>query len=709
MQTINKETLNYNEFYINTIDHIFFSPEIFLTNSYISDINETMENKLVEDDLSIEEFLYVKFILGLCMYKLNDYSSAIKIFEDLADSNDLNCNTFITSYLYTILAISYLKVNNIDKHIKYFNLGITHLKGNDLNELLLYLYLNTSLSKLEVYNIDEVLYSNINNSFKILADYEGRYSSQAFIIIGIIYSKYLNLYNIAIDLFNKASSIAKSNNEMLITILVRYNFASTYLIMGKKLQGINILKTILKNDNDILPSIFKLDIYTKIISFLFQSNDSFDDAKNFLSLYKDELYNLDSYYIDSYLAKYNLITVHYNIIKNKNSYNEKFLTDLFFYLDNASYMYKSNFSNFTFMGFEYLLEITYGNLYFALGNYENALLHHKKALFYSEKPRHENNINLYQLISRDYELLSNYKEALKYYKASIDDEKNCNNYNNNDLYIKLFEEFNNKIALNSVNNNFFSNLSHELKTPVNLIYSSVQLMGSLKDRDPYSLKESFNKYEKSIRQNCLRMLRLINNLIDITKIDSGTAKLDLVLVDIIPFVEDLTLSIIPYTKFKNLNITFDTNVEKLYLKIDTCAFERILLNLLSNAIKFNNLNGNILVSITSSYNKVLISIKDTGIGIPKNLKDSIFNRFYKVDNSFSRKTEGSGIGLAITKDLVELHGGLININRDYKNGSEFIITLPIIPQEGISTENHYKYYVNDEKILSELSDIYELF
>lgn len=709
MQTINKEDLSRNEFYINTIDHMFFSPEIFLTNSYISDIKKKMKNKLVEDDLSIEEFLYVKFTLGLCMYKLNDYFSAIKIFEDLADNKNLNCNSFITGYLYTILAIAYLKVNNIDKHIKYFNLGIDYLKSNDLNELLLYLYLNTSLSKLEVYNIDEVLYSNINNSFNILANYEGGYSSQAFIIIGIIYSKYLNLYNIAIDLFNKASYIAKSNDEMLIDILVRYSVASTYLIMGKRRQGIDILKIILKNNNDILPSILKLDIYNKIISFLFQSNDNFDDMNIFLSLYKDELYNLDSYYIDSYIAKYNLITVHYKIVQNKNFYNEGILTDLLFHLDNASYMYRSNFSNFTFIGFEYFLEISYGNLYFALGNYEKALLHHKKALFYSKNPEYENDINLCKLISKDYELLSNYKEALKYYKASVDDEKNCNKYNNNNLYIKLFEEFNSKIALNSVNNNFFSNLSHELKTPVNLIYSSVQLMGALKDKDSYSLKESFNKYEKSIRQNCLRMLRLINNLIDITKIDSGTAKLDLVLVDIIPFVEDLTLSIIPYTKFKNLNIIFDTNVEKLYLKIDTCAFERILLNLLSNAIKFNNSNGNILVSIKSSNNKVLISIKDTGIGIPKDLKDSIFNRFYKVDNSFSRKTEGSGVGLAITKDLVELHGGTISINHDYKNGSEFIITLPLIPQEGISTEDHYKYYVNDEKILSELSDIYELF
>lgn len=708
METINKEILNRNDFYINTIKYIFFSPEIFLTNSYISEIIIKMESKLLDDDLSIQEFINVKFILGLCIYKSNDYFSAIKIFESLADSDEVECNPLVIGYLNTILSILYLKTKNIDNHIKYFNVAITYLKSKNLNELLLYLYLNTSLTKLEVYNTDELLYSNINNSFKLLNEYEGIYSSQAFITLGTIYNKYLNLHSIAIDLFNKSLSISKSNNEIYMDILVKYNIANTYLTMGQLRHGIDILKCILKNNNNTLPSIFKINIYSKILASLFKIDDIFDDVEMFLTLYKDELYNLDSYYIDIYLAQYNLIIVHYKILQNNNSYNDKVQSDLFYYLDNASYIYKSNFSKFTFMDFEYWLEISYGNLYFALCDYEKALMHHKKALLFSEKPKNENTINLYKLISQDYEKLENYKDSLKYYKTSVDAIENNNKYNN-DLYIKLFDEFNRNFSLNSVNNNFFSNLSHELKTPVNIIYSSVQLMGALKDKDTYSLKESFIKYEKSVKQNCLRMLRLINNLIDITKIDSGMTKLDLVLIDIVPFIEDLTLSLIPYTKFKNLNITFDTNVEKLYLKIDSYAFERILLNLLSNAIKFSNMDGNILVSISSSKNNVSISIKDTGIGIPNDLKDSIFKRFYKVDNSLSRNTEGSGIGLAITKDLVHLHGGTITLNQNYKDGSEFIITFPTIPQKGITTENDYKHFIDDEKILSELSDIYELF
>lgn len=709
MQTIIKETLSENEFYVTNIKYIFFSPETSITNSYIADLKINIENKLINEDLSIEEFLYVKFIIGLCLYKSNDFYSANSIFEDLCDNSDLIFNSFITPYLYTILSISYLKVKNIDKHIKYYDLSINYLHDTDIKELLLFLHINTSLTKLEVFKIDELLYSNINNSLKILTSYDGIYSSQALITIGYIYQKYLQLYSIAIDLFDKSLSISKSENENNTYILGKYHIGCTYIAIGKISSGIDILKFILKNNSNTLPNIFKLKIYSKILGCLYKIDYNFDEVKILLDKYKDAIYTLDSYYIDTYLARYNLFIVHYGILENNNTYNKKSLFNLFYYLNNASYIYKSNFSKFAFMDFEYWLEISYGNLYFSLSNYEKALIHHKKALLFSDKPHNEETSNLYKLISNDYEKIYNYKEALKYYKTYIDTLDNYQKYNNNDLYIKLFEEYNKKIVLNSVNNNFFSNLNHELKTPVNIIYSSVQLMGSLKDKNQHSLKECFTKYEKSVKQNCLRMLRLINNLIDITKIDSGMTKLDLVLVDIIPFIEDLTLSLIPYSKFKNLNIIFDTNVEKLYLRIDTYAFERIILNLLSNAIKFNNINGNIIVTVNAFNDKVSISVKDTGIGIPKGYSDLIFNRFYKVDNSFSRKNEGSGIGLAIARDLVELQGGKISLNENYTYGSEFVITFSKASQIGIYTDKSYKYYVDDEKILSELSDIYELF
>ncbi len=709
MQIINSKILNNNEFYLSTINYIFYSPDAFISNTYIKDMNLKLENKLLLDDLESNEIIYIKFIIGLCKYKLNDYFSAINIFEDLSNNESLNSDHKIKGYLYTILSISYLKLNNIDKHIKYFNTILKYLKRKNMNDLLLYLYLNTSLNKLEMYTMDEILYSNINNSFNILIEYDGIYHSQSFLILGIIYYKYLNLYSIAIELFEKALSNCKVHNNTNLKILIMYNIGCTYLFMSQKHKGISILKNILNHYNDDLPVILRLNIYSHIVECFCNSKENLNDAKKLLELYKENLYKLDSFYIDIYLARYNLLIVYYKIIENKNSYNHKSLLELFCYLDNASYIYKSNFNKFTFMEFEYWIEISYGNLYFALSNYEKALLHHKKALLFSEKPQNENNIKLYRLISEDYENLFNYKESLKYYKESVKILESNNNYNNYPLYINLFEDFNNKITSNLVNNNFFSNLSHELKTPVNIIYSSIQLMGAIKNRDSQSLTEYFNKYEKSIKQNCLRMLKLINNLIDITKIDSGLAKLDLVVLDVIPFIEDLTLSLIPYTRYKNLNITFDTDIEKHYLKVDIQALERILLNILSNAIKFNKKNGDIVVSTSTCEKNLYISIKDTGIGIPNSLQDSIFNRFYKVDTSLSRNTEGSGIGLTIAKALIEMHGGKIELNTEYTNGCEFVISLPNNFKNGFIRENQYNYIVDDEKILRELSDIYELF
>ncbi len=709
MQTVYSEILNGNEVYENTINYIFFSPEIFLSSYYLTEIKVNMENKLINEDLELEEQLYAKFLIGLCIYKSNDFFSSTNIFESLSNELNLKCTHFIIPYLYTLLSISYLKTKNIDQHIKYYELAINHLKSTDLKELLLFLHINTSLTKLEVFRTDELLYGNINNSLEILTSYDGIYSYQALIHIGYIYGKYLFLPNIAMELFDKSLSICQSNKENDNYLLVKYNIGCHYIDIKKISEGIDILKDILKTNSNILTNTFKLNIYCKILSSLYKIEYTYEEVKVLLDDYKNNLYSLDSYYIDIYLARYNLIITHYSILESNNSFSKNSLSDLFYYLDNADYIYKSNYYKFTNSDLEYWIDISYGNLYFSLDNCEKALFHHKKALLFSDKPHSEENTNLYKLISNDYEKLLNYKEALKYYKIYIESIDNYNKFNNNDLYIKLFEEYNKKIVFNSINCNFFSNLSHELKTPVNIIYSSIQLMSSLKNKNETSLIQYFNKYEKTVKQNCLRMLRLIGNLIDITKIDSGMTKLDLVLVDIVPFLENLTLSIIPYTKFKNLNVTFDTNVEKLYLRIDTYAFERVILNLLSNAIKFNNYDGNILVKIESNDDKVTISIKDTGIGIPEGCIDLIFNRFYKIDNSFSRKNEGSGIGLSITKSLVELQGGQIFINEKYKEGCEFIITFPKASQIGIYTDNNYKYYVDDEKVLSELSDIYELF
>ena len=259
---------------------------------------------------------------------------------------------------------------------------------------------------------------------------------------------------------------------------------------------------------------------------------------------------------------------------------------------------------------------------------------------------------------------------------------------------------------------FFANLSHEIKTPINIIYSCIQLLDINKKNGEKSLSDAYNKYEHTLKQNCYRLLRLVNNLVDMTKIDSGYMKLIFINCEIVSLVEDITLSIVPYVESKNINIVFDTYIEELKIRCDPESMERVILNLLSNAIKFTDNNGNISVFIEADEKYVFIRVKDDGIGISEDIREKIFNRFVQEDKSFNRKKEGSGIGLALVKSLVELHDGEVYLEKVSK-GSEFVVKLPNIKiDEELDVYNKVMDAESKplvQKINIEFSDIYELY
>ena len=267
-------------------------------------------------------------------------------------------------------------------------------------------------------------------------------------------------------------------------------------------------------------------------------------------------------------------------------------------------------------------------------------------------------------------------------------------------------------AYDKVREEFFANISHELRTPINIIFSCFQLLNNKKENGAEELAIYYNKYENTIKQNCFRLLRLVNNLIDITKIDSGYIKMRFGNYNIINLVENVTLSVVPYVEAKKINIMFDTEVEELEIKCDPDEIERVMLNLISNAIKFNKIGGDIFINISVNEKWVEISVKDTGIGVEKELIEYIFERFAQHDKSLNRINEGSGIGLALVKSLVELHNGEVYLNEDLEEGSEFIVKLPNVLCESCNEEvknisgNNSK--PTAEKISMELSDIYEL-
>ncbi|EQB88092.1 hypothetical protein M918_05510 [Clostridium sp. BL8] len=239
---------------------------------------------------------------------------------------------------------------------------------------------------------------------------------------------------------------------------------------------------------------------------------------------------------------------------------------------------------------------------------------------------------------------------------------------------KLMEEV---LQYDKLKTEFFANISHELRTPINVIFSALQLMEIDIQQNTQHNNSMFIKYKDTIKQNIYRLIRLVNNLIDITKIDSGFFEVNLQNHNIVSVVEDITLSVAQYIENKSIELTFDTEIEERITGCDPYAFERIMLNLLSNAVKFTPAGGKIEVNLFDKKDRILITVSDTGQGIPEEKLEVIFDRFRQATDFNTRNHEGSGIGLALVKELVKLHGGSISVKSKYGLGTTFIIEIPI--------------------------------
>ena len=269
---------------------------------------------------------------------------------------------------------------------------------------------------------------------------------------------------------------------------------------------------------------------------------------------------------------------------------------------------------------------------------------------------------------------------------------------------------NEALELERIRTEFFANISHELKTPLNLLLCTTKVINM-------NLQEKAINKEKIIKnlniqtQNCYRLIRLINNLIDFTKLDSGFLEINMVNCNIINVIEEITLSVVEYVECNKINLTFDTDIEEKIIACDLDKVERIMLNILSNATKFTDPGGSIFVRIKDGKEYITISIEDTGIGIPQDKVDIIFDRFRQVDKSFTRNQEGSGIGLSLAKSLLEMHGGSISVESKYGIGTKFILKFPVKIVDSSNSRENFKLIDNNlsnyvEKIRIEFSDIY---
>ncbi|SDJ97373.1 sensor histidine kinase [Natronincola ferrireducens] len=265
------------------------------------------------------------------------------------------------------------------------------------------------------------------------------------------------------------------------------------------------------------------------------------------------------------------------------------------------------------------------------------------------------------------------------------------------------------IEYDKLKTEFFSNLSHEMRTPLNVIFGTVQLLDlQFQAHDP---SKKMQKQMKVLKQNCYRMLKLINNLLDITKIDAGYFETGFENCNIVSIIEDITDSVIPYGENKGITFLFDTDIEEKIMAVDINGIERIMLNLLSNAIKFTDAGGSVNVNIYDKTEKIVIVIKDTGSGIPPDKLPFVFDRFRQANESLKKNHQGTGIGLSLVESLVKIHDGDIRVESEVDKGTSVFIELPVTLQKNLEETTASLEDIEEnlvEKINIEFSDIYTI-
>lgn len=237
--------------------------------------------------------------------------------------------------------------------------------------------------------------------------------------------------------------------------------------------------------------------------------------------------------------------------------------------------------------------------------------------------------------------------------------------------------------VDSLKTRLYANITHEFRTPLTVIMGMTEQLAvgswqsAVSASDRAKLKEVFSL----ILRNSKNLLRLINQMLDLSKLEAGTMKVEAVQGDIINFLQYLTESFHSMAHEKKIQLTFYTEVSELKMDFDEAKIQQIVYNLLSNALKFTGEGGKVVLHTNRTERKgqsfLQLKVQDTGVGIPEGQLGYIFNRFYQVDSTLTRKGEGTGIGLAHTKELVELMGGNISVQSELGRGSIFTLLLPV--------------------------------
>lgn len=266
---------------------------------------------------------------------------------------------------------------------------------------------------------------------------------------------------------------------------------------------------------------------------------------------------------------------------------------------------------------------------------------------------------------KDLELSNVFKIQLKALKSAVQET--------NDAYRTIKSQNKKIVAADKVKNEFLASVSHELRTPLNAIIGFSDILTSKVYGD---LNDKQVEYVKDIQIAGIQLLGMVNEILDISKIEANAIKLVKRYFEVSrPVIETCNI-LMPLIKNKNINLSYHIDKD-IDIFADYQKIQQVLYNLLSNAIKYTPNKGSIVITVTNTAKKVKFSVKDSGIGIDKKDQKRIFGKFVQLEDAFYKKETSTGLGLTITKQLVEMHKGSIKVISEKGKGAEFVVTLPI--------------------------------
>ena len=250
--------------------------------------------------------------------------------------------------------------------------------------------------------------------------------------------------------------------------------------------------------------------------------------------------------------------------------------------------------------------------------------------------------------------------------------------------VSIFRDITKEVEVDRLKSEFVSTVSHELRTPMTSIkgYADLMLMGAAG-----ALTDPQVRYMQVIKNNADRLHMLVNDLLNISRIETGKTTLDLRPLDVPQIINQVLEHVNGRIQHENkqLNIHNDIAPSLPLVNADHARVTQILTNLLDNAFNYTPEDGDIIIQVRATKNHVFISVTDTGIGISQENQDKIFDRFFRSDDPDVQKVPGTGLGLAIVQSLIEMHGGHLQLESEIGKGSTFTFNLPVLIEDSDPT------------------------